>query len=88
MANTLVKEIGEFLDNSIGCGLYCKERRKIDEWALAKRPENNGYCTEPYFAYERALECPINKRREKECRVCHCESYDFCRLLRREGYII
>jgi len=87
MANTLAKEIGEFLDNSIGCGYYCKERRKIDEWTLAERLESKGYCTEPYFKYEQALCCPINKRREADCRMTLCESYKFCMLLRREGYI-
>ena len=88
MANTLAKEIGEFLDNSIGCGYYCKERYKIDEHMLAERLEDRGYCQNPYIGYKKALCCPINKRREKECNVCSCESIDFCRLLRREGYII
>ena len=55
---------------------------------LADSLKMYNYCEEPYFAYERALECPINKCREKECRACNCNSYDFCRLLRREGYII
>jgi len=87
MANTLAKEIGEFLDNSIGCGYYCRERYKIDEHALAAKLENKGYCTEPYLEYERALCCPINKRREADCRMASCKSYDFCRLLRKEGYI-
>ena len=88
MANTLVKEIGEFLDNSLGNGYYCEERSKIDEWALAERLELKGYCQNPYLVYEKALCCPINKRREKECKVCSCESIAFCRILRREGYIV
>lgn len=87
MANTLAKEIGEFLDNSIGGGLYCTERRKIDEWALAKRLEDRGYCSEPYFEYEKALMCPINKRQERYCGITQCKSHNFCMLLRREGYI-
>ena len=87
MTNTLAKEIGDFLDNSIGSSYYCDERHKIDEWALAERLENRGYCTEPYLEYERALTCPINKRREKDCSLTSCSSNKFCRLLRREGYI-
>lgn len=87
MTNTLVKEIGEFLDNSLGSNYYCEERSKIDEQALAKRLEQKGYCQSPYLAYEKALCCPINKRRENECKVCSCENITFCRLLRREGYI-
>lgn len=87
MANTLAKEIGEFLDNSIGCGYYCKERYKIDEHSLAERLENKGYCSQPYLEYESALCCSINKRREKECLMTSCPSNYFCRLLRKEGYI-
>lgn len=87
MPNTLAKEIGEFLDNSIGCGYYCEERHKIDEWALAERLENKGYCSEPYWEYEKALMCPINKRGEKYCGCTQCNSYRFCTLMRREGYI-
>ena len=49
--------------------------------------ENNGYCSYPYFEYEKALCCPINKRREKNCSMTSCPSNDFCKLLRREGYI-
>lgn len=55
---------------------------------LAHSLKEHNYCSEPYFAYERALECPINKRSEKECKVCSCESIAFCRILRREGYVV
>ena len=49
--------------------------------------KSHGYCSEPYFAYEKALMCPINKRREKQCSCTTCESYEFCALLRKEGYV-
>ncbi len=54
---------------------------------LADSLENNGYCTESYHDYERALTCPINKRGEKDCLMSSCPSNIFCRLLRKEGYI-
>lgn len=54
---------------------------------LADSLEANGYCSEPYSTYEKALCCPINKRREKECLMTSCPNNTFCRLLRREGYI-
>jgi hypothetical protein len=54
---------------------------------LAYGLKNNGYCSEPYSTYENALYCPINKRREKECLMASCPNNEFCRLLRREGYI-
>lgn len=54
---------------------------------LADGLENNGYCTNLYTGYEQALCCPINKRREKECLMTFCPNNEFCRLLRREGYI-
>lgn len=49
--------------------------------------ENNGYCSEPYSEYEKALMCPINKRREKCCNCAQCESHTFCMMLRKENYI-
>lgn len=54
---------------------------------LAYRLKNNGYCSEPYSEFERALSCPINKRNEKYCNCTHCKSHKFCNLLRKEGYI-
>lgn len=87
MANTLAKEIGEFLDNSIGCNYYCEERSKIYEHALAARLENRGYCSDPYIDYENALTCPVNLRRELECNMVSCKHNNFCKILRREGYI-
>jgi hypothetical protein len=53
---------------------------------LADALERRGYCASPYAAYEKALICPLNKRREKLCN-CYCESRDFCQLLRKEGYV-
>ncbi len=55
---------------------------------LAYGLKNNGYCSEPYSEYENALCCPINKRREKECLMVSCPHNKFCKLLRKEGYII
>jgi len=49
--------------------------------------KSHGYCSEPYFAYEKALQCSINKRGEKYCSCTSCESHEFCMLLRKEGYI-
>jgi hypothetical protein len=49
--------------------------------------KSHGYCSEPYFSYEKALICPINKRREKQCNCTTCESYQFCAMLRKEGYV-
>jgi hypothetical protein len=49
--------------------------------------ERNGYCTDPYLDFDKALMCPINKRREKYCGCTSCNSYEFCTMLRREGYI-
>ena len=54
---------------------------------LADSLKTGGYCTDPYFEYEKALICPINKRHEKYCGCAQCESHDFCLLLRKEGYI-
>lgn len=54
---------------------------------LADTLISNGYCSDPYSSYDKALTCPINKRREKYCSCTQCESYEFCELLRKEGYI-
>lgn len=54
---------------------------------LADSLKTNGYCSDPYFGYEKALTCPINKRREKYCGCTICESHHFCELLRKEGYV-
>lgn len=55
---------------------------------LAYGLKNNGYCSDPYTTYEQALCCPINKRREKDCLMTSCINNEFCRMLRKEGYII
>jgi hypothetical protein len=49
--------------------------------------KSHGYCAEPYFSYEKALMCPINKRKEADCGCTQCESHDFCMLLRKERYV-
>lgn len=54
---------------------------------LADKLKNHGYCSDPYFEYEKALICPINKRREKNCNCTICESHEFCMMLRKEGYV-
>jgi hypothetical protein len=45
------------------------------------------YCADPYIEFDNALCCPINKRREKDCRLVSCPSYKFCMMLRKEGYV-
>ena len=54
---------------------------------LATDLKSNGYCSEPYFEYAKALMCPINKKGEKYCNCTLCESHSFCELLRKEGYV-
>lgn len=54
---------------------------------LADSLKSKGYCSDPYFEYEKALICPINKRREKYCGCVTCESHEFCTMLRKEGYV-
>ena len=54
---------------------------------LADGLKSHGYCNDPYFAYEKALACPINKRKEAYCGCTLCESHRFCELLRKEGYV-
>ena len=48
---------------------------------------SNGYCSNPYSSYDKALTCPINKRREKYCGCTQCENHEFCIMLRKEGYV-
>ena len=54
---------------------------------LADALERYGYCTDPYFDFDKALSCPINKRREKYCGCTLCSSHRFCEMLRKEGYV-
>ena len=56
---------------------------------LAAELIRRNYCTDtpPGFYYEKALCCPINKRKEAECKAAKCACYKFCQLLRREGYL-
>lgn len=54
---------------------------------LADGLKANGYCSDPYFEYDKALMCPINKRRESYCGCTHCVSHEFCMMLRKEGYV-
>jgi hypothetical protein len=71
-------ELSEFDDVNVG-GIAAD---------LAYGLKNNGYCSDPYTTYEQALCCPINKRREKDCLMASCPNNEFCRMLRKEGYII
>lgn len=54
---------------------------------LAVSLERSGYCADPYLDYDKALICPINKRREKFCNCTICASHKFCEMLRKEGYV-
>lgn len=54
---------------------------------LADTLKSRGYCSDPYSDYERALMCPINKRRESYCCCTNCDSHTFCIMLRKEGYV-
>lgn len=54
---------------------------------LAESLKTNGYCSDPYFEYAKALMCPINKRHEKYCGCTQCPSHEFCEMLRKEGYV-
>lgn len=88
MSRTLRAELTNYFDNCLGVRNDERNyRSQIDEWELADRLEKKGYCAEPYLEYEKALCCPINKRREKECLMVSCPNNTFCRLLRKEGYI-
>ena len=81
---TLTEYLKEYLhwqlsDHSFEIEILCEE--------LADNLKTRGYCTDPYIEYDRALMCPINKRKEKFCNNTHCHSYDFCVTLRKEEYI-
>ena len=54
---------------------------------LADKLIRHGYCANPYTEYTKALICPINKKREKYCGCTTCASHEFCKMLRKEGYI-
>ena len=54
---------------------------------IADRLETSNYCSSPYTEFDKALVCPINKRREKYCGYAHCASHEFCEMLRKEGYV-
>ena len=83
--SSLTEVIRDYFD----CALaeYSEAREALDADELASDLKRKGCCTNPYFAYEKALICPINKRREAQCACVHCESYGFCEVLRKEGYI-
>jgi hypothetical protein len=79
--NTLSIDLGIYEDFDI-----CDDLDNIAE-GLANDLKNSGYCTDPYFEYDKALMCPINKKREKYCNLTQCTSHRFCEMLRKEGYV-
>jgi hypothetical protein len=83
------QKLSSYLDDYLNWSLggMSEAREYVDEQDLARCLERDGYCSEPYFGYERALTCPINKRNEKYCGCTTCEHHNFCMLLRKEGYI-
>ena len=80
---TLAEEIGNYLDLYVDSDI----RYKIDEEELAYRLKSRGFCSDHCVEYEKALCCQINKRRERQCYDVHCENYEFCNLMRKEGYV-
>lgn len=82
------KTLSSYLDEYFNWHLAgdIEAREAVDGGELAADLIRGGYCAEPYFKYEKALTCPINKRNEKHCGCTRCESYQFCELLRRESY--
>ena len=82
--------IYDFVENklefALGYGYDDINVRGIAE-DLAEDLKINGYCSDPYFEYDKALMCPINKNREKYCNNKLCTSHIFCELLRKEGYV-
>lgn len=86
MSNSKLEDyLRDYLDDALA-GMS-EARDYVDESDLAYKLKNNGYCDDPYWEYEKALMCPINKRKQKSCGCVQCESFDFCRLLRREDYL-
>ena len=83
------QKLSSYLDDYLNWSLggMSEARDCVDEQDLARCLERDGYCQNPYTGFERALCCSINKRREAECKMALCESYEFCRMLRQEGYI-
>lgn len=85
--------IYDFIDSELECAL-CDSIIDIEDVNirgiaedLADSLKSNGYCTDPYFEYDKALICPINKRHEKYCGCTQCASHEFCTMLRKEGYV-
>lgn len=77
--------LSEHLNWHLAGNIEAQEALNADD--LAYELERRGYCSEPYLEYEKALTCPINKRRETYCGCAICPSHRFCELLRKEGYI-
>lgn len=83
------QKLSSYLDDYLNWSLsgMSEARECVDGYDLARCLERDGYCAEPYWQYEKALMCPINKRSEKYCGCTTCEHHTFCTLLRKEGYI-
>ena len=87
--NTNNEQLTSFIETRLSCVLAPDSSINVSGIAadLARALKNGEYCTDPYLSYEQALCCQVNKRREKACLMTSCKNNDFCRLLRKEGYI-
>ena len=79
----IIQDYFDSLDYDMCDGYDVKDQ--LDAAELASDLE--GLCSDPYTDYRNALTCPINKRGEKDCKATICNSYEFCHILRQEGYI-
>jgi hypothetical protein len=79
----------DFIESELACELDDYSSTYVRNIAedLADSLRNSGYCADPYFEYDKALMCPINKKREKYCNLTQCTSHTFCEMLRKEGYV-
>lgn len=81
---TLVERLREYLAWHLA---PCEFNTDVLAENIADELIRKGYCSDPYLEHDKALMCPINKRREKDCRMVSCPSYEFCMRLRKEGYV-
>ena len=79
----IIQDYFDSLDYDMCDGYDVKDQLDAEDLASDLRE----LCRDPYTDYRTALTCPINKRGEKECRATICNSYEFCHILRQEGYI-
>lgn len=83
------ESLSAFIEGRLSWELSCYDDINVSGLAdsLAYGLKNNGYCADPHVEYDKALTCPINKRHEKHCNCAGCPSYEFCQMLRKEGYV-